>query len=305
MAGQELVPQAIQAAARKNNYDEDQVALIRDTVAKDASVPELAMFLELCARYKLDPFAGQIYCAKMRSQNGEGGRVQIIVGRDGFLKIADSHEDFEGFDSDVHRANDTFSVSRENGSPVVVHSYEGGDAERGEIVGAWAVVYRTGRRPRYFYAAKSEYKPTSENKLKYSPWSVQESVMMEKCAITTALRLAFNISGVIGEEEASRQLLDTPAQEIEWPEDERLTSYLTALFNECNRVHPGSFRAKKQMILLRGKSEGEAWRLADELVEFIRKHKGEVPPLTGADDGDEEVETVEGVVEGEEAEAAV
>lgn len=295
MASQELVPQAIQAAARKNNYDEDQVALIRDTVAKDASVPELAMFLELCARYKLDPFAGQIYCAKMRSQNGEGGRVQIIVGRDGFLKIADSHSDFLGFDSDVVRQNDTFKKVTEDGIPVITHEYSGGDEERGEIIGAWAIVYREGRRPRYFMAYKSEYKPTNENKLKYSPWSVQESVMMEKCAITTALRLAFNISGVIGEEEASRQLLDTPAQEIEWPEDERLTGYLSALFAEANRVKPGSFRARKQVLMLRGKTEDECWRLADELVEFIRKHHGEVPPLTGADD--DETTTIEGEVE--------
>lgn len=293
---QDLLPQAIQVAARKNNYDMDQVALIRDTVAKDASIPELAMFLELCARYKLDPFAGQIYCAKMRNQNGEGGRVQIIVGRDGFLRIADSHPDFEGFDSDVVRKNDTFKKVVKDGIPVVTHEYEeGGENDRGEIVGAWAIAYRTGRRPRYFMAYKSEYMPKSEAKLRYSPWGAQESVMMEKCAITTVLRLAFNISGVVGEEEASRQLLDTPSQEIEWPEDQQLTSFLAALFAECNRVKPGSFRAKKQVILLRGKTDEEGWALAEELSEFIRKHEGTVPSLP-------EAETGEVVEEGEVAE---
>ena len=94
-------------AAVREQFAAEQVNLIRATVARDASDAELAMFLELCARYRLDPFAGQIYCAKMRSENGEGGRVQIIVGRDGFLKIAKDHQDFEGFDSDVVRENDS------------------------------------------------------------------------------------------------------------------------------------------------------------------------------------------------------
>jgi phage recombination protein Bet len=270
-------------AAVREQFAAEQVNLIRATVARDANDAELAMFLELCARYRLDPFAGQIYCAKMRSENGEGGRVQIIVGRDGFLKIAADHEDFEGFDSDVVRENDTFKVTRKDGIPVVTHDYEGSDVVRGPIQGAWCVVHRRGYRPRYFYAPLVEYKPVNERKLRYSPWSAQESVMIEKCAITTCLRLAFNISGVVGEEEASRQLTDVPTAETEWPKDERMTDYLMALFEECNRIKPNSFRPKKQHMLLRGKDEDGYWQLAEELAEFIRKHDGKVPPMPDAE----------------------
>jgi phage recombination protein Bet len=279
MTSTDLIAGGEITAAVREQFAEEQVNLIRATVARDASNAELAMFLELCARYRLDPFAGQIYCAKMRGENGEGGRVQIIVGRDGFLKIAEDHEDFEGFDSDVVRENDQFKVTRKDGLPVITHDYEGSDETRGPIKGAWAIVYRAGRRPRYFYAPLAEYRPTSDKKLKYSPWSAQESVMIEKCAITTALRLAFNISGVVGEEEASRQLIDVPAAETEWPEDERLKDYLMDLFEECNRVKPNSFRPKKQHMLLRGKDADGYWQLADELIEFIRKHDGKVPEL--------------------------
>jgi phage recombination protein Bet len=285
-------------AAVREQFAAEQVNLIRATVARDASDAELAMFLELCARYRLDPFAGQIYCAKMRSENGEGGRVQIIVGRDGFLKIAEDHEDFEGFDSDVVRENDTFKVTRNDGLPVVTHDYEGSDEARGPIKGAWCIVHRNGRRPRYFYAPLSEYRPTNDRKLKYSPWSAQESVMIEKCAITTALRLAFNISGVVGEEEASRQLVDVPAVETDWPEDERLKDYLTDLFEECNRVRPNSFRPKKQHMLLRGKDDDGYWRLAEELASFIRQHDGKVPSLPDEDDYVVEADAVEEPVNG-------
>jgi phage recombination protein Bet len=297
------------AERMRGEFDPGQVELIRNTVAKDASPAELGMFLELCKRYELDPFAGQIYCAKMRNENGEGGRVQIIVGRDGFLSIANRHPDFEGFDSDVVREKDTFKMRRgEGNAPIVTHEYEGGAVQRGKIIGAWAIVYRAGRRPRYFFAHLHEYQPKNERKLKFSPWGSQESVMIEKCAITTALRLAFNITGLIGEEEASRQLADENAPapgEIEWADDDtQVGEYLRALFAAANEARPDSFLPKKQAMMLRGKSDDERWVLAQELAEFVRTNGGTVPPLPevpegGAQEDEDEPEDAEVVAESE------
>lgn len=265
----------------RGDFDQQQVDLIRATVAKDANDAELAMFLELCRRYELDPFAGQIYCAKMPGKDGGSGRISIIVGRDGFLTIAERHPDFEGFDSDVVRATDTFSVRRDDtGLPVVQHSYEGTQETRGRVVGAWCIAYRTGRRPRYFYAPVEEYMPTSEAKLKYSPWSVQQSVMMEKCAITTALRMAFNISGLIGEEEASRQLagdIVEPDLTREFTQDAWLNQRLVDLFATANALRRDSFRPKKQRLLTGGKTDGELRQVAAEMEAWITERGGEVP----------------------------
>jgi phage recombination protein Bet len=269
------------AQRARGDFDSQQVDLIRATVAKDANDAELAMFLELCRRYELDPFAGQIYCAKMPGKDGGGGRISIIVGRDGFLTIAERHPDFEGFDSDVVRAHDTYEVRRdEHGYPVVQHSYKGTQEDRGPVVGAWCIVFRTGRRPRYFYAAKEEYKPLSEAKLKYSPWSVQESVMMEKCAITTALRMAFNISGVVGEEEASRQLageIVEPDLSMEFTQDAWLNQRLVDLFAAANEMRRDSFRPKKQRLLTGGKTDGELRQVAAEIEAWITERDGVVP----------------------------
>lgn len=266
--------------AVRKQYDPSQVALIKDTVARGASDAELAMFLELSKRYELDPFAGQIWFTKMPGSNGESGRPAIIVGRDGFLTIANRHPDFEGFDSDVVRKNDTFRMERgPNNEPVVTHTYSGGTDERGDIVGAWCIVYRTGRRPRYFFAPYDEYVPKNERKLRYSPWGTQPSVMIEKCAITTALRLAFNITGLIGEEEASNVLLrdQSPTENFEYAEDPWLAARLASLFEAANELKEGAFRPAKIRLMLRGKTDAERLQVADELCAWIEQHGGVVP----------------------------
>jgi hypothetical protein len=225
----------------------------------------------------------------MPGKDGGQGRISIIVGRDGFLTIAERHPDFEGFDSDVVRANDEFEVRRdERGQPVVQHAYKGTQEDRGPVMGAWCIVYRAGRRPRYFYAPKEEYKPTSEAKLKYSPWSVQESVMMEKCAITTALRMAFNITGLIGEEEAARQLagdLPEPDESLQFSQDEWLNQRLIDLFAAANELRQDAFRPKKQRLLTGGKTDGELRQVAAEIEQWIVEHGGE-PPDSGVVEAD-------------------
>lgn len=270
---------AITEAARLG-FDPAQVAVIHDTVAKECSVEELHMFLELAARYNLDPFAREIWAVKMGGQNASGGKVTIMVGRDGFLKIANTNPDYEGMEGDVVHANDIFKVTRDKGTPVVDHVYESGpDKSRGEIVGAWAMVYRKGRKPTYFYAPIEEYRPTSESKLKYSPWGAQESAMILKCAQATALRQAFSISGLAGAEEMARQSPDSGVHEpdIEWGEDDDLAMRLRALVDRANEVKPGSFYPAAVSLALKGKTGDEREAYADSIAEFIVSNGGEVP----------------------------
>jgi hypothetical protein len=300
-------------------FTDSQMKLIKDTVAKDCSVQELHMFLELCARYELDPFAKEIYAAKMGSRSGEGGRVAIIVGRDGMLKVAQRSGEFEGIAGDVVRFNDEFSKDSVKDLPDHIirgHALPPDDTgkypegSRGPIVGAWATVYRRGRKPTYFYAPLNEYKPTG-NKLTYSPWSNQESAMILKCAESTALRKAFSINGVVGEEEMSRAL-ERDAQDIgmtEWGSDPTLAAWLPQLFAAANALREDAYRPAKVRMMLRGKDDEARELLAQDLVQYLTTNGGVVPPRPSLESLTDEVEVeaseTEVVHQGDEPEADV
>lgn len=296
------VPNAVQTRVR-GTWTQEQVNLVRATVARDCTEPELAMFLELAARYQLDPFAKQIYATKMKGKNGQPGRLAIIVGRDGMLVIASRSKDYRGYDSDVIRENDEFQFSRnDNGEPIVKHSY-GKLADRGEVVGAWSIVYRDGRRPRYFLAPLEEYVPSNNND--FSPWKKQLSVMIEKCAVSTAHRLAFEITGLVGEEEAAHQLFSEErdvvgADDIEWGEDKEIGARLIQLLPALDEAAPGLYPPKKIQVTLAGKTDGERLDLIAELEREIVKHGGVVPePVEDVPFDGEGIEDVEVVEEGD------
>lgn len=285
-------PKPITERAREA-FHEEQVAVIRDTVAKDCSPAQLHMFLEIAARHELDPFLGEIYAAKMGNKDGQSGRVVIMVPRDGFLAKAQRNSDYEGMDGDVVRKGDDFKVHRlKDGTREVEHSYNPTSEEgRGEILGAWAIVYRTGRKPTYFFANMSEYKP-SGRKLEVSPWSKQESAMILKCAESTCLRKAFSITGVAGAEEMQRQMIEasvvsSSGDEIDWGTGAS-AEQLKAYFDRLNEISPGLYKPAKIRVMLRGKTPAERTELIGLLAHEIEDLGGEVPEPDEGQDGEEE-----------------
>lgn len=264
-------PSAI-TSRRRGDFEEPQMKLIKATVAKDANDGELLMFLEICARYGLDPFAKQIWCAKM---GGSSGPVTIMVSRDGLLEIANRPgTGFEGMDGDVVRENDDFEKFHGPDGVAIKHTVTDGSTKgRGEILGAWAVVHRRGRRPTYFYAPFEQYKREGK-----TPWAKQTDAMILKVAESMALRKAFSISGVVGEDEMTPQLLtargEATSPSIEWPEDKGLADELKMAFNALGHTKA------KQRLLVNGKSE-------EELRELL---------ITLNAEADKDAEAVEGEV---------
>lgn len=188
-----------------------QLAMIRNGPAKKATDHEVAQFLELCAQYSLDWNANEAWCAV--SENNGKRNVLLMVGRNGLRKIAQRQG--LDFDGDVVREHDRFVVERQaDRTRTIEHAYvtareqdsanrqgktTAAESERGRIVGAWCEVYDvvTGRQKGYFYAELSEYRPTSEAKLRYSPWGSQESVMICAAAERQALGQATPLGGLV------------------------------------------------------------------------------------------------------------
>ena len=294
---QELAHRAtpIGELARKH-YAREQIELIKQTVAEGATDAELDLFLELAARYELDPFAGHIWCARMQGRNGERGRMAVLIGRDGMLVHARRHRDFAGLMGNVVHEGDDFQVIDTGDEVKVIHKIAH-PKERGELLGAWAIARRENQPPYYFFANLDEYKGSDK-----TPWGKQRSAMILKCAQSTALRFAFSITGLVGAEEVSSQLADpskaiadaeAATGEIEWGDNEELAIRLADLFAAANATVEHAYRPRKMQAMLAGKTEGERRQIVLDLERFIEQNGGTVPEPQPLDNTRDEPEKVE------------
>lgn len=71
-------------------FDPKQVALIKQTVAKDANDEEFNLFVEMCKARGLNPLTRQVYCFIFNKDNPKKPRqMTIVVSRDGQRSIAE------------------------------------------------------------------------------------------------------------------------------------------------------------------------------------------------------------------------
>lgn len=286
--------QASVAVAARDAFDPRQVGLLA-ALAPGAPQPVFNQFLEACVRYELDPFMGQIWLARMAGQDGATGGWVVMVGRDGLLAVANrsrddaGEKDFLGIDGDVVYSNDTFKKRNTPEGPQVEHEVTN-VADRGEMVGAWAICSRRGRTPTYFFASYKQYLPKSEAKQKKSPWAQYDDAMILKCAQSVATRLSFSITGLVVAEEVIERIQpgtttesgESVAGRIDWGQDEQLKARLATLFAKVNEMQPGKWLPRKVELALQGKNDAERNQLADELESWITERGGEVPVIFDA-----------------------
>lgn len=190
---------------------QEKIQTIKNTVAKGATDDELEMFLHLANRYQLDPFAKEIWFVKRpkktkdskgnwdykRLPNGEidytGVDPIVMTSRDGYVKVAQNDEEFEGLNSFEVRANDQFKFNPMTND--IVHEI---GSKRGPVTAAWAICKRKGREPAIALVDFAEYKGAAG---KNPVWDNYPSAMIRKVAEVIVLKRQFNISGLVTQEE--------------------------------------------------------------------------------------------------------
>lgn len=148
----------------------EQMDLIKNTVAKGATDNELKLFLYRCKEIGLDPLKpGQIFFIKYGSGPGT-----IVIGRDGFRARA-------------------ASIGLHTGTKVGIIR-----DEKGDCLGAWCEVYRKDwSQPAREEVSLKEY-DTGKGQ-----WQKMPETMIKKVAEVAALRMAFpdQLSGLYSSDE--------------------------------------------------------------------------------------------------------
>ena len=175
---------------------DEQKELIKKCFAKNATDDELAIYFNFCEKAGVDPLRGQSHFIKYNPKD----KPIMMIGIDGFQARAVADPRYISLTASAVYENDDFKMDMTAGE--VSHSF--GVKNRGDIVGAYAILERKGMKNAVEWVAFKEYD------LKKNLWQTKKEVMIKKVARATLRRREYpdNFSGIYVPEEFSGEITD-------------------------------------------------------------------------------------------------
>lgn len=219
-----------------NQYSAEQIELLKRTVCREGSNDDLQLFLHVCSRTQLDPFAKQIYAVFREDKKLNRKVMTIQTGIDGYRLIAER--------------TGRYMPGRE---PVFTYGKDG------NLVSATSFVKKFGPDKTWHEVAATafwtEYVQTNYEGKPLKFWQQMPHGQLGKCAESLALRKAFpsDMSGLYTKEEMEQSESDTLTGEIinkATGEVEQLVQYISASEAESmeNSIVPGDDEYRTNLL---------------------------------------------------------
>lgn len=156
---------------------------------------ETMLFIHTCKDLGLNPFLKDAYLMKYSERQG----ATIVVGKNAFMKRAESHNMYRGFQAGLIVETESGAIEQIEGSFV---------SKSTKVLGGWCKVYREDRENPFLVQVDiNEYIGRKSNGEVNQQWATKQNTMIRKVAIVQCLREAFpqELSAMYVEEEFQKR----------------------------------------------------------------------------------------------------
>lgn len=262
-------------------YTQEQIDLIKRTIAMGATDDELALFIQQATRTGLDPFSRQIYAIKRwnTAANREVMAVQVSV--DGFRLIAERTGKYCGQLGPFWCGRDGTwkEVWLDNNPPAAAKV---------------AVLRSDFKEPLWAVARFEAYAQTKKDGSLNSMWAKMPDIMIAKCAEALALRKAFpqELSGLYTSDEMGQAENVVTVKPVDMPQHEALPAPAPGNGKPAAAEKPWTATISLDMVktvATTAKKDEPAvlyWDLPsdklsaryNQMVEYVKAHQAELTP---------------------------